>query len=137
MRKTALKKAPRISARTHYSSQLELMAKTILLTPKVYWSLVAFCAADTAHKPIASEMMSLSCRVSKQSIVEYRKAYHVKGIGRQSKGVCEETGDQFEQEECRIDGDHHLDPGALGPSHFLKDAHDGGCPSGRAIRYIV
>lgn len=54
------------------------------------------------------------------------KAHHVKGIGRQSKGVGEEASNQLEEEEASIDGDHNLDSGTLGPSHFLKEAHDDG-----------
>lgn len=45
MRKTALKKAPRISARTQ---------------PKVNWSVETFWDALTAQRPITREMMSLS-----------------------------------------------------------------------------
>lgn len=54
------------------------------------------------------------------------EAHHVKGIGRQSKGVGEEASNQLEEEEASIDGDHHLDSGTLGPSHFLEEAHDDG-----------
>lgn len=45
IKKTALKKAPRISARTQ---------------PKVNSSVVAFCDAITAHRPMAREIISFS-----------------------------------------------------------------------------
>lgn len=51
--------------------------------------------------------------------------YHVKGISHKSKRVGKETRDDLYEEKDRINGDHDLDPGALGPSHLLKNTHDG------------
>lgn len=45
-------------------------------------------------------------------------AYHVKRISCQSQGMREEAANELEQEEGRVDGDHNLDPCALGPRHF-------------------
>jgi hypothetical protein len=44
-----------------------------------------------------------------------RESHHVEGIGSQSKRMSEETGDKFKEEERRVNDDHHLDPGTLGP----------------------
>lgn len=35
----------------------------------------------------------------------------------------EETRDNLDDEEGRVNGDHDLDPSALGPSHLLKNTH--------------
>jgi len=56
--------------------------------------------------------------------------YHVKGISHKSKRLGKETRDDLYEEKDRINGDHDLDPGALGPSHLLKNTHDGN-PDGR------
>ena len=46
--------------------------------------------------------------------VEDRKSYHVEGVGRQCKGMGEETADELEEEEARVDRDHDLDARRLG-----------------------
>lgn len=46
-----------------------------------------------------------------------RATYHVEGIGGQRQRMRQETAYQLEQEEGRVDGDHDLDAGALGPRH--------------------
>lgn len=35
-----------------------------------------------------------------------------------------ETRDDLDEEKDSVDSDHDLDPGALGPSHLLKNTHD-------------
>lgn len=47
----------------------------------------------------------------------------MKGISHKSKRVGKETRDDLDEEEDRVNGDHDLDPGALGPSHLLEDTH--------------
>lgn len=56
----------------------------------------------------------------------------MKGISSQGERAGEHAGDEFEQEEGRVDGDHDLDPGALGPGHFLQNAHGDGLGGARA-----
>lgn len=69
MRKTALKNAPRISARTHYRSsqsvtQISRAGMMALgeaeLTPYENLLVVAFAATETAHRPTSSEMISFN-----------------------------------------------------------------------------
>lgn len=62
IKKTALKKAPRISALNHYVMSARPIAKAEEgeLTPKEYLSLLDFCAALTAQRPTAKEIMSFN-----------------------------------------------------------------------------
>lgn len=53
------------------------------------------------------------------------ESHHVESIGRQGKRMYEETSDELEQKEGRVDGYHDLYAGTLGPRHFLKKTH--GC----------
>lgn len=90
--------------------------------------MVAFCAADTAQRPMIREMISLSwelvsrrCNSDVQGV-----SHHVEGISHQSQRVGEETGGELEDEEGRVKSNHDLDAGALGPRHLLEEAHDEG-----------
>jgi hypothetical protein len=46
---------------------------------------------------------------------------HVEGIGSKGERVDEESGDEFEEEESHVDGNHDLDAGSLGPRHGEGD----------------
>lgn len=48
----------------------------------------------------------------------------MKGISHKSKRMGKETRDDLDEEKDSVDSDHDLDPGALGPSHLLKNTHD-------------
>lgn len=48
----------------------------------------------------------------------------MKGIGHECEGVGEEAGDDLEEEEGGINGDHDLDARGFGPRDLEAD-HDG------------
>ena len=84
-------------------------------------------ATMTAHKPTISDMMSLSYGeddglasqlVSRQgpretgrvgSCIQLAGAHHVEGIRRESQRADGEANAQLEEEEERVDDEHHLD----------------------------
>lgn len=78
------------------------------LTPKEYLSLLDFCAALTAQRPTAKEIMSfnytpVSLRPTKYAI---SPAYHMEGICHQRQGSDSDSDAQFKAEEARIDHQH-------------------------------
>ena len=50
----------------------------------------------------------------------------MKSIGGEGKRVDEEAADQLEKEESRVDGNHDLDTGALGPRHLEGEGRRAG-----------
>lgn len=53
-----------------------------------------------------------------RSRLRIRTSYHVESVGRQGEGMGEETADELEEEEARVDRDHNLDARRLGHQHL-------------------
>lgn len=93
--------------------------------------LVSGCLLRSGHCPKTNDKRNDIVKLRKglvvdQSIRSRRNGwltYHVKSIGHKSQRMREETRDNLDDEEGRVNGDHDLDPSTLGPSHLLKNTH--------------
>ena len=97
------------------------------LTPKEYLSLLDFCAALTAQRPTAKEIMSFNyapVSIDPMFLPKAGKclsAYHVKGICHQCQRSDRDSHAQLQAEEAGVD--HQHDDNAC----RLRHAHLGGC----------
>lgn len=97
------------------------------LTPKEYLSLLDFCAALTAHRPTAREMMSFNYspvslrREFMPSVGMGSVLYHVECIRHQRQRPDSQSDTQLQSKEARINHQHDDDTRRLG------HPHPGGC----------
>lgn len=107
MRKTALKKAPRISARSHCRNVrccLEIARARGNYTYAI-GVFVSGCFACDLDSPEPDEK-------------GYDIVQHMEGVGHERQGMDKESSGELQQEERHIDGEHGADARRFGPRHL-------------------
>jgi len=115
IRKTALKKAPRISARSHWGKSVQSYKRVRKLVTQV---VPTYAISVLVRCGLSGNPNSPKTNAKRNDVVQ-----HVEGVGHEGEGVDEEAGNELEEEEDDVDAQHNADACRFGPRHDCG----GGC----------